>query len=90
MAFERARKEGDPTKIELALDVVRISVITIVFLAPFGAMSMMTSGPYLLNKVDIEEHRRERELSYLRIVALQPVKKRRKKKKPAHNIITTL
>ncbi|XP_018363833.1 PREDICTED: sodium/hydrogen exchanger 9B1-like isoform X1 [Trachymyrmex cornetzi] len=90
MAFERARKEGDPTKIELALDVVRISVIAIVFLAPLGAIGMMASGPYLLNKINIEEHRRERELSYLRIVALQPVRRRRKRKKPAHNTITTL
>ncbi|KYQ46953.1 Sodium/hydrogen exchanger-like domain-containing protein 1 [Trachymyrmex zeteki] len=90
MAFERARKEGDPTKIELALDVVRISVIAIVFLAPLGAIGMMTSGPYLLNKINIEEHRRERELSYLRIVALQPVRRRKKRKKPAHDTITTL
>ncbi|XP_071571560.1 sodium/hydrogen exchanger 9B1 [Temnothorax nylanderi] len=84
MAFERARKEGDPTKIELALDVVRISVIAIVFLAPLGAIGMMTSGPYLLNKISIEEHQRERELSYMRIVALQPVRTRKKTKKPAH------
>ncbi|XP_018404441.1 PREDICTED: sodium/hydrogen exchanger 9B1-like [Cyphomyrmex costatus] len=88
MAFERARKEGDLTKIELALDVVRISVIAIVFLAPLGAIGIMASGPYFLNKINIEEHRRERELSYMRIVALQPVRRRRKRKKPASDIAT--
>lgn len=90
MAFERARKEGDPTKIELALDVVRISVIAMVFLAPLGAIGMMTSGPYFLNKITIEEHQRERELSYMHIVALQPVRARKKPKKPAHDTVTTL
>lgn len=79
MAFERARKEGVPEKIELALDVVRISVIAIVFLAPLGAIGMMTSGPFLLNKIGIEEQRRERALSYKRIVAMQPVRTRRKR-----------
>ncbi|XP_039313905.1 sodium/hydrogen exchanger 9B1 [Solenopsis invicta] len=81
MAFEHARKEGDPVKIELALDVVRISVIAIVFLAPLGAFGIMTSGPYFLNKISIEEHQKERELSYMHIVALQPVRRRKKKKK---------
>lgn len=81
MAFERARKEDDPTNIELALDVVRLSVITIVFLAPLGALGVMTSGPFFLNKISIEEQKRERELSYTRIVALQPVIKRKQKKK---------
>ncbi|XP_014479555.1 PREDICTED: sodium/hydrogen exchanger 9B1-like [Dinoponera quadriceps] len=80
MAFERARHEGDPAKIELALDVVRISVIAIVFLAPLGAMCMMNTGPFLLNKISFEEQRRERELSYMHIVSLQPVRTRRKKK----------
>ena len=80
MAFERARKEDDPTQLELALDVVRMSVIAIVVLAPLGAMGMMTSGPFCLNKISIEELQRERELSYARIVALQPVMKRRRRK----------
>lgn len=90
MAFERARKEDDPTKIELALDVVRISVIAVVFLAPLGAIGMMTSGPYFLNKISIEEHQRERELSYARIVALQPVSTRKQRKKPANDTINIL
>lgn len=88
MAFERARKEADPTKIELALDVVRISVIAIVFLAPLGAIGMMTSGPCLLSKISIEEHQRERELSYIRIIALQPVRTRKKTKKLARGTVT--
>ncbi|EGI60180.1 Mitochondrial sodium/hydrogen exchanger NHA2 [Acromyrmex echinatior] len=85
LAFEQAIKEGDPMKIELALDVVRISVIAIIFLAPLGAIGMMSGGPYLLNKISIEEHRRERELSF---VALRP-RRRRKRKKP-NDTITTL
>ncbi|XP_032674234.1 sodium/hydrogen exchanger 9B1-like [Odontomachus brunneus] len=90
MAFERAREEGDPTKIELALDVVRISVIAIVFLAPLGAIGMMSAGPFLLNKISIEEQQRERELSYLHIVSLQPVRTRRKREKPVDNIVNVL
>lgn len=77
MAFERARKEDDPTKIELALDVVRISVIAIVILAPLGAIGMMTSGPLLLNKMSIEQYQRERELSYAHTVSLKPFRMRR-------------
>lgn len=90
MAFERARKEGDPAKIELALDVVRISVIAVVFLAPLGAIGMMTTGPFLLNKISIEEQQRERELSYLHIVSLQPVRTRRKREEPIDNIVNVL
>ncbi|XP_070153085.1 sodium/hydrogen exchanger 9B1 [Polyergus mexicanus] len=85
MAFERARKEGDPTKIELALEVVRISVIAIVFLAPLGAIGMMTTGPFFLNKISLEELQRERELSYSRIVALQPVRTHKQRKKSTIN-----
>lgn len=85
MAFERARKEGDPEKIELALDVVRISVIAIVFLAPLGAIGMMASGPFLLNKISIEEQQRERELSYSRIVALQPVRRRKRRERSVND-----
>lgn len=90
MAFERARKEDDPTKIELALDVVRISVIAIVLLAPLGTLGMMTSGPFFLNKISIEEHQRERELSYARLIALQPVRTRKQRKNLANDSINTL
>lgn len=91
MAFERARKEDDPTKIELALEVVRISVIAIVFLAPLGAIGMMTAGPFFLNKISIEELQRERELSYARIVALQPVRTHKQSKESViNNTVKTL
>ncbi|XP_011261976.1 sodium/hydrogen exchanger 9B1-like isoform X3 [Camponotus floridanus] len=90
MAFERARKEDDPTKIELALDVVRISVIAIVLLAPLGTIGMMTCGPFFLNKISIEEQQRERELSYARLIALQPVRTRKQRKKLANDSINTL
>jgi len=90
MAFEQARNEDDAKKIELALDVVRISVIAIVFLAPLAAIGMMTSGPYFLNKISIEELQRERELSYMRIVAIQPVRTRKKTKKSVHDTVTTV
>lgn len=85
MAFERARKEDDPTKIELALEVVRISVIAIVFLAPLGAIGMMTAGPYFLKKISIEEVQRERALSYARIIALQPIRTLKRSKESAIN-----
>ncbi|KAG7212671.1 hypothetical protein KM043_012951 [Ampulex compressa] len=89
MAYEHARMEEDAEKIELALDVVRISVIAIVFLAPLGAIVMMATGPFLLNKISLEEHRRERELSYLRIVSLQPVRTRTKRRTPSMNRATS-
>ncbi|KAK2575867.1 hypothetical protein KPH14_007239 [Odynerus spinipes] len=76
MAYERAILE-DSEHIELALDVVRISVVTIVILAPLGAILMMIFGPLLLNKVDMEEHEKERRLSHLRIIGLQPIRIRR-------------
>ncbi|KAL0132537.1 hypothetical protein PUN28_000351 [Cardiocondyla obscurior] len=87
IAFEHATRENDPTRIELALEVIRISVIAIVFLAPLGAFGIMTSGPYLLRKISIEEHQRKRELSYMRIVALQPVRKRKKIKKSTRDTV---
>lgn len=90
MAFERARKESDAEKIELALDVVGICVIAIVFLAPLGAIGIMTTGPFLLNKISIEEYQRERQLSYARKVALQPVRTHRKRKKPTNDTVETL
>ncbi|XP_046834701.1 putative SLC9B1-like protein SLC9B1P1 [Vespa crabro] len=78
MTYERTTKEN-PEQIELALDVVRISIVAIVFLAPLGAIVMMISGPILLNKLSMEEHERERRLSYFRIQSLQPIRTRRRK-----------
>ena len=76
MTFEQARKDGDESELKLAVDVVRLSVVSIVLLAPLGALVMMLSGPSLLSKSSPEEHRRRRELSYVRILSLQPVRQR--------------
>lgn len=76
MTYERTTEES-PEQIELALDVVRISIVAIVILAPLGAIVMMISGPILLNKFSMEEHERERRLSYIRIQSLQPIRTRR-------------
>ncbi|XP_076235687.1 sodium/hydrogen exchanger 9B1 [Calliopsis andreniformis] len=72
MAYERVRNEPDNENIELALDVVRVSVVAILFLAPIGAFSINTLGPILLNQVTAEKYERDRALSYLRILSLQP------------------
>lgn len=79
MAYQRTTEE-DPEHIELALDVVRISIVAVIFLAPLGAIIMMISGPLLLNKITMEEHERERRLSYLRIRSLQPVRTRTRRR----------
>ncbi|XP_043686655.1 sodium/hydrogen exchanger 9B1-like [Vespula pensylvanica] len=78
MTYERTTEEN-PKQIELALDVIRMSIVAIVFLAPLGAIVMMISGPILLNKLSMEEHERERRLSYFRIRSLQPIRTRGKK-----------
>ncbi|XP_063972582.1 sodium/hydrogen exchanger 9B1-like isoform X2 [Diachasmimorpha longicaudata] len=73
MALEEARLIDDEKEISLAMDVVRISVVAIVFLAPLGAIIMMVSGPLLLNRLEEDEINRNRELSFLRWTSLQPV-----------------
>ncbi|KAL2720053.1 sodium/hydrogen exchanger 9B1-like [Vespula squamosa] len=78
MTYERTTEEN-PKQIELALDVIRMSIVAIVFLAPLGAIIMMISGRILLNKISMEEHEKERRLSYFRIQSLQPIRTRRKK-----------
>lgn len=79
MAYEQARLENDPARLELALDVVRISVVAIIFMAPLGAIIMTVSGPLLLNKITGEEVRRHRLLSWLRMTRqLQPVRRQKK------------
>ncbi|XP_015437461.1 PREDICTED: mitochondrial sodium/hydrogen exchanger 9B2-like [Dufourea novaeangliae] len=72
MALERVRNKMQSENIEIALDVVRISVITILIMAPIGAFVVTFSGPFLLNKISEEERQRNRELSYLRVLSLQP------------------
>ncbi|XP_033228110.1 sodium/hydrogen exchanger 9B1-like isoform X2 [Belonocnema kinseyi] len=77
LALEQARSTENRTDIETAIDVVRLSVVAIVFLAPLGAIIMMAAGPMLLNQITAEEQESKRRLSYLRIVSLQPVIKRK-------------
>ncbi|KAJ8680470.1 hypothetical protein QAD02_016257 [Eretmocerus hayati] len=77
MTLEQAEKDDDPGEMEKAIDVVRLSVVSVMILAPLGAMIMMMTGPLLLNKTSYEEHQRRRELSYLRLLSLQPVRRRR-------------
>lgn len=72
MAFEQLRQKPNNDGTELAIDVLRVSVVAILFLAPFGAFAISNSGPYLLSKVTDEEYERDRELSYVRILSLQP------------------
>ncbi|XP_076683997.1 sodium/hydrogen exchanger 9B1 isoform X2 [Andrena cerasifolii] len=77
MAYERECSEQNMEKKQLALDIVRLSVLTILFLSPIGAFAITTSGPFLLNKITDEQYQRDRELSYLRILSLQPTPTRR-------------
>ncbi|XP_015109039.1 putative SLC9B1-like protein SLC9B1P1 [Diachasma alloeum] len=79
MALEEARLTDDENEISLAMDVVRISVVAIVFLAPLGAIIMMVSGPLLLNRLEEDEINRHRELSFLRWTSLQPVNNNRQR-----------
>lgn len=88
MAFEHARNTVDVNEIDLAVEIVRMSVTAIVLLAPLGAICITNSGPYLLNKITVEEHKRERELSYLRIIALQPFRPPKKRKKRTRDTVT--
>ncbi|XP_043465121.1 sodium/hydrogen exchanger 9B1-like [Leptopilina heterotoma] len=73
LALEQARNAENAGDIELATDIVRLSVVAVVFLAPLGAIIMMATGPLLLNKITAEEQERKRRLSYLRMLSLQPV-----------------
>lgn len=73
MALEQAWEDKDLAEMEFAIDILRISVLAIILLAPLGSIIMMTTGPILLNKISEEEQQRHRRISYLRLVSLQPV-----------------
>lgn len=75
MALQHAREIGDENEISLAIDVVRISVVAMIFLAPLGAVIMMIFGPLLLNKIEQNEINEKRHLSILRWTSLQPVRR---------------
>lgn len=72
MAYERLRNQGDYEQIDMALDLVRISVLTIVFMAPIGAALITLTGPILLDKLTDEQRERDREFSYLQLLSLLP------------------
>lgn len=75
MTLEQALADQDSEETFYASDIERIAVLSIIIFAPLGAIAMMVSGPRLLNKVTVEEQRRRRELSFMKIVSLQPVRK---------------
>ena len=72
LALEQARAIENATEIDLGIDLVRLSVLSIVILAPLGAIIMMATGPILLKQITAEERESKRRLSYLRRVSLQP------------------
>lgn len=75
MTLEQALRDKNDEEIFYATDIARIAVLAILVFSPLGALVMMSTGPHLLNKVTDEELRRRRELSYLKIVSLQPVRR---------------
>ncbi|XP_057326212.1 sodium/hydrogen exchanger 9B1-like isoform X2 [Microplitis mediator] len=74
LTLEHAGQREHPEIISLATDVLRMSVVSILFLAPLGAIIMMVTGPVLLNKIDEETKTRRRQLSFLQWSSLQPVR----------------
>ncbi|XP_053596415.1 putative SLC9B1-like protein SLC9B1P1 [Microplitis demolitor] len=74
LTLEHAGQREHPEIISLATDVLRMSVVSILFLAPLGAIIMMATGPVLLNKIDEETKTRRRQLSFLQWSSLQPVR----------------
>lgn len=74
LAYEQLRNNEGNEEFEMALDIVRLSVLTF-FLAPIGYFLMNYTGPILLEKITEEQRQKERELSYLRILSLLPESK---------------
>ncbi|XP_076653046.1 sodium/hydrogen exchanger 9B1 [Halictus rubicundus] len=68
MAFERLKAKPDNENLQMAMDVMKISVVAVFFLAPIGAFVITFSGPRLLNQITIKES----ELTYLRRLSLLP------------------
>lgn len=56
----------------MAEDIVKVSVVTILFLSPIGASLISRTGPILLGRATEEQRQREREMSYLRILSFLP------------------
>ena len=73
MAYEHLRNEKLLSEeLEMAEDIVKVSVVTILFLSPIGASLISRTGPILLSRVTKEQRQREREMSYLRILSFLP------------------
>ncbi|XP_076397354.1 sodium/hydrogen exchanger 9B1 isoform X1 [Megachile rotundata] len=92
MAYERARREADDWTMDLAQDVVEVAFVTMLLLAPLGSILINHTGPLLLKRVSKREERRKRELSYLRILSLQPLPRHsireRERKRRVTNVVT--
>lgn len=72
MAYEHLRNEKFSEELEMAEDIVKASVVAILFLSPIGASLISRTGPILLDRTTEEQRQREREMSYLRILSFLP------------------
>ncbi|XP_078040755.1 sodium/hydrogen exchanger 9B2 [Augochlora pura] len=66
MAYERLKENPEHEGVQMALEVMRISVITVLFLAPVGTVAITVTGPILLEQSVVEDE----ELNYLRRISL--------------------
>ncbi|CAD1479948.1 unnamed protein product [Heterotrigona itama] len=73
MAYEHLRNEKFSEELGMAEDIVKVSVVTILFLSSIGASLINRTGPILLSRATEEQRQREREMSYLRILSLLPM-----------------
>ncbi|XP_046587876.1 putative SLC9B1-like protein SLC9B1P1 [Neodiprion lecontei] len=70
MAYEHALAKNNTRELELAEDVLKVSVLAILFLAPIGAMIMMMTGPHLLSRIS-SDAMEERRLQSLRTLSMK-------------------
>ncbi|XP_014232033.1 sodium/hydrogen exchanger 9B2-like [Trichogramma pretiosum] len=82
MVLEEALSSGtaggeQQRRMGYVLDVVRMAVVTVLLMSPIPAVAIMIAGPRLLHRLDEEERSKQRELSLIRLLSLQPVRKRR-------------
>ncbi|XP_046737135.1 putative SLC9B1-like protein SLC9B1P1 [Diprion similis] len=70
MAYEHALAKNNTRELELAEDVLKVSVLAILFLAPIGAMIMMITGPHLLSRISADAIE-ERRLQSLRTLTMK-------------------
>lgn len=70
MAYENALSKNNTLEIDLAEEVLQVSVMAIVLLAPLGALIIMVTGPHLLNRLS-NEAIIERRLQSLRSLSMK-------------------